>query len=54
VNRAPWPARTTADDREQLEERAAIMEYDGKLPRAEAERRALVDLEQRREKGSRA
>jgi hypothetical protein len=54
VSTSPWPARTTADDREQLEERAAIMEYDGKLPRAEAERRALAGLEQRREKGSRA
>lgn len=29
-------------DREAFEERAAIMEYDGGLPRREAERRALV------------
>ncbi|AUH49696.1 hypothetical protein CXB49_02035 [Chromobacterium sp. ATCC 53434] len=28
------------DDREAIEERAAIIEYDGGLPRAEAERRA--------------
>lgn len=29
-------------DREAFEERAAIMEYDGGLPRREAERRALA------------
>lgn len=30
----------TEDQREHYEERAAIMEYDGGLPRAEAERKA--------------
>ena len=33
---ADWPA----DWRERFEERAGIMEYDGRLPRPEAERRA--------------
>jgi hypothetical protein len=31
----------TPEQREDYEERAAIMEYDGKLERSEAERRAL-------------
>ena len=31
----------TPEQREDYEERAAIMEYDGKLERPEAERRAL-------------
>ena len=33
-----------ADLRERYEERAAIMEFDGGLPRAEAERLALQDV----------
>ncbi|MDR1351012.1 MAG: hypothetical protein LBJ59_09630 [Zoogloeaceae bacterium] len=32
-----------APDREAIEERAAIMEYDGGLSRGEAERRAVLD-----------
>lgn len=32
------------DLREEFEERAAIMEFEGKLPRAHAERLALVDV----------
>lgn len=35
-------ARLDESDREAFEERAAIMEYDGGLPRREAERRALA------------
>jgi hypothetical protein len=42
----PLVARAVAQldeaDREAFEERAAIMEYDGGLPRREAERRALA------------
>jgi len=32
------------DERDRFEERAAIMEYDGGLPRAEAEQLALEDV----------
>lgn len=35
-------ARLDLAEREAFEERAAIMEYDGRLPRREAERRALA------------
>ncbi len=35
-------ADLSPDEREDYEERAAIIEYEGKLPRAEAERAALV------------
>ncbi len=35
-------ADLSPDEREEYEERAAIIEYEGKLPRAEAERAALV------------
>ena len=43
-------AQLSEGDREAFEERAAIFEYDGGLPRAEAERRALgaVRAEQQR------
>jgi hypothetical protein len=37
---AAWPE----DAREHFEERAAIMEYDGGLTRAEAERRAEAEV----------
>lgn len=37
---AAWPERW----REAWEERAAVMEYDGGLARADAERRALVSV----------
>jgi hypothetical protein len=37
-----WHRNTSSDDREVIEERAAIMEYDGGLPRAEAERLACI------------
>ncbi len=39
--RQPTAAALPADLRELWEERAAIMEYDGGLPRAAAERQAL-------------
>jgi hypothetical protein len=36
----------TADDwREAYEERAAIMEFDGKMTRAEAEKAAMADIQ---------
>lgn len=43
-------AQLAEGDREAFEERAAIFEYDGGLPRVEAERRALgaVQAEQQR------
>lgn len=34
----------TDDEKERYEERAAIMEFDGGLPRAEAEKLALQDV----------
>lgn len=37
----------TADDREWRDERAAIMEYLGRLPRSEAERRADLEVAHR-------
>ncbi len=37
-------AGLTAEQREAYEERAAIMEFDGELPREEAERRALDNV----------
>ena len=36
-------AEMSADRRKAFEERAAIMEFDGQLPRAEAERLAMED-----------
>jgi hypothetical protein len=48
-NRSPWPAKLTKAVREDLEERAAISDHDGKVPRAG--RLALVCLEQRRKRG---
>jgi hypothetical protein len=36
--------RLGADDREAFEERAAIIEYDGQLPRAHAECLALLEV----------
>lgn len=41
LRQPPWPPELPADLRELWEERAAIMEYAGGLPRAEAERQAL-------------
>jgi hypothetical protein len=38
----------TTEEREAYEERAAIMEYDGGLPRAEAERLAMEEVVGRR------
>ena len=37
-------ARLSAADREAYEERAGIMQFDGELPKAEAECMALLDL----------
>ena len=37
-------ARLGADDREAFEERAGIMQFDGKLPREQAECLALVEV----------
>jgi hypothetical protein len=42
-------ASLNEDDREEYEERAAIMQYDGGLPQAEAEKRALEIILQRRQ-----
>mgnify|MGYP000020374443 CR=1 FL=1 len=42
----------TPEDREFFEERAAIREFDGILPRAEAERLALRDLVAERKRRS--
>ena len=39
-----------ADVRERIHERAAIMEYDGGLSRAEAEKRAVADVLERMRK----
>ena len=40
-------APTTSDDRRMLiEERAAIMEFDGGMPRADAELKARLDVAQ--------
>jgi hypothetical protein len=36
--------RLTPDQREQFHERAAIKEYDGKLPREQAEREAMREV----------
>lgn len=36
-----------ANEQERFEERAAIMEFDGNLPRAEAERLARFDTEKK-------
>jgi hypothetical protein len=44
----PVLMRASLDEREWVEERAAIAEYDGGLPPAEAERLAWADLEARR------
>lgn len=38
----------TPEELEEFEERAGIMEFDGGLPRAEAERRALAGVLEKR------
>lgn len=38
------PCHLTLAEREAYEERAAIMEYDGGLPRADAEREAMREI----------
>lgn len=45
IQDAPIWQTLTMPEREALLERAAIMEYDAKLPREEAERRAIQALE---------
>ena len=45
---APARPKLSPYERECLIERAAIMEYDGNLPRAEAERLAWKDLDRQR------
>jgi len=42
--------RETPPDDDELQERAAILEFDGGYPRAEAERLARAELTGRREK----
>ena len=42
----------TDDERMDFEERATIMEFDGELPREEAERRALEIVLNRRKNGT--
>jgi hypothetical protein len=48
VELMPVLMAASLDEREWVEERAAIAQYDGGLPRAEAERLAWADLEARR------
>lgn len=43
-----WLARQTHATREQFEERAAILEYDAGMTRAEAEQRAMELIIERR------
>lgn len=49
----PFEAKTIDElskaEREEYEERAAIMEYDGGLPKAEAERQALEIVRRQRQ-----
>ena len=40
--------------RDFIEERSAIMEYDGKIPRAEAERRAAIEWSDKVSRAERA
>ena len=40
----------TADEQEEFEERAAILEYDGRLPRARAEAEAMRIILAKRER----
>lgn len=49
MTRTTWPPGLTDSEIEDLEERAAILEYDAGLARPAAERLALQLLEQRRE-----
>ncbi len=53
----PGPCITVADLRGDwrvaFEERAGIMEYHGNLPRCEAERRALAEIEKNRKRTAR-
>lgn len=49
VNKAEMIASLTADEREHYEERAAIMEYVGDLPREVAEEKALAAVLAERE-----
>lgn len=39
-------AKAMAELRDRFEERAAFMEYDAKLPREEAERLALLEIQE--------
>jgi hypothetical protein len=52
MTRRPPPALTPAE-LEDFAERAAIIEYLGNVPRAEAERQAMAEVMTRRSKGSR-
>jgi hypothetical protein len=47
------PAPLTPAEREDYEERAAILEHDAGLPRAESERRAIEMVRGKRAKGAR-
>lgn len=47
---APWPTLMSSDDREELEERAGILEFDAGYPRIAAEALALAYLDSRRKK----
>lgn len=43
-----WPEGITEQDRESLEERAAILEFDAKMPRDRAEQAALASWQMQR------
>lgn len=43
-----WLAKQTPATREQFDERAAIMEFEGRMQRAEAQRRAMEMIIERR------
>lgn len=51
VDLAALVASLSPEERVDFNERAGVREYDGGYPRAEAERLAWEDLEQRRERG---
>ena len=51
--RKPEPLALTTEEQELFEERAGIMQFNGNMPRAEAERLALQDILRQRIKDAR-
>lgn len=45
---AEYRATLNVHERDHLDERAAIREFDGNLPRAEAEQKAVADMQRQR------